>query len=27
MTGWTLQLAVDDPDERVAWAILARDAT
>jgi hypothetical protein len=25
--GWQLQLAVEDPDERVAWAILARDAT
>jgi len=25
--GWNLQLAVEDPDEDVAWAILARDAT
>lgn len=25
--GWQLQLAVEDPDENVAWAILARDAT
>jgi len=25
--GWQLQLAVEDPDESVAWAILARDAT
>jgi hypothetical protein len=25
--GWQLQLAVEDPDEHVAWAILARDAT
>jgi hypothetical protein len=25
--GWQLQLAVEDPDEDVAWAILARDAT
>ena len=25
--GWTLQLAVEDRDEDVAWAILARDAT
>ena len=24
--GWQLQLAVEDPDESVAWAILARDA-
>ena len=24
--GWTLQLAVEDPTESVAWAILARDA-
>lgn len=27
LSGWTLQLAVEDPDESVAWAILARDAT
>ena len=25
--GWNLQLAVHDPDDDVAWAILARDAT
>jgi resuscitation-promoting factor RpfA len=25
--GWQLQLAVEDPEESVAWAILARDAT
>jgi len=25
--GWQLQLAVVDPEESVAWAILARDAT
>jgi hypothetical protein len=25
--GWQLQLAVEDPDDDVAWAILARDAT
>jgi len=25
--GWNLQLAVEDPAEQVAWAILARDAT
>ena len=25
--GWNLQLAVEDPNEHVAWAILARDAT
>jgi hypothetical protein len=25
--GWNLQLAVEDPEDRVAWAILARDAT
>jgi hypothetical protein len=25
--GWNLQIAVEDPDEDVAWAILARDAT
>ena len=25
--GWQLQLAVEDPEEAVAWAILARDAT
>ncbi len=25
--GWNLQLAVEDPDEDVAWALLARDAT
>lgn len=25
--GWQLQLAVEDPDEPTAWAILARDAT
>ncbi len=25
-TGWQLQLAVEDPDEGVAWAISARDA-
>jgi hypothetical protein len=25
--GWQLQLAVEDPDDSVAWAILARDAT
>lgn len=25
--GWNLQLAVEDPTEGVAWAILARDAT
>ena len=25
--GWQLQLAVEDPQESVAWAILARDAT
>ena len=25
--GWNLQLAVEDPAEDVAWAILARDAT
>ena len=24
--GWQLQLAVEDPEESVAWAILARDA-
>jgi hypothetical protein len=27
LTGWTLQLAVEDPSESTAWAILARDAT
>jgi hypothetical protein len=26
VTGWQLQLAVEDPNERVAWAISARDA-
>jgi hypothetical protein len=26
VTGWQLQLAVEDPDEGVAWAISARDA-
>jgi hypothetical protein len=25
--GWTLQLAVEDPSNDAAWAILARDAT
>ena len=25
--GWQLQLAVEDPDESVAWALIARDAT
>lgn len=25
--GWQLQLAVEDPEESVAWAIIARDAT
>jgi len=25
--GWQLQLAVEDPDDDVAWALLARDAT
>lgn len=25
--GWNLQLAIDDPEESTAWAILARDAT
>ena len=25
--GWNLQLAVEDPAEQAAWAILARDAT
>lgn len=25
--GWSLQLAIEDPDEEVAWAINARDAT
>ncbi len=25
--GWQLQIAVEDPDDHVAWAILARDAT
>jgi len=25
--GWNLQLAIEDPAEEVAWAILARDAT
>ena len=25
--GWTLQLVVEDPEESVAWAIIARDAT
>jgi hypothetical protein len=25
--GWNLQLAIEDPAEQVAWAILARDAT
>ena len=24
--GWILQLAIEDPDEGVAWAISARDA-
>jgi hypothetical protein len=26
MTGWQLQLAVEDPAERLAWAVTARDA-
>ena len=26
IAGWTLQLAVEDPTEQIAWAILARDA-
>lgn len=26
MVGWTLQLVIEDPDEAIAWAILARDA-